>query len=197
MQRHWYIADMSQLFTEVEDPFLPPAPTKWPTILGWIMLILGGLGIIQAIWGFANKSLEVETYQGLPDWMVAAFRMMLICGTAATTLGALSGWYLRKKMRRGYSMAKWWVVLALVINVAGLTMQITKRDDMQAWMKRTMLAQLEKQNLPTQQFTPEMIKGIWYAQAGCGGLLGILPPLVFGIFLLGAKRKEEVALWTH
>ncbi len=188
---------MSQLFTEIEDPFLPQEPTKWPAILGWIMLIWGVLGIIQAIWGFANKSLEVETYQGLPDWIVAAIRMILICGTSVTIIGVFSGWYLRKKMRRGYSLAKCWVVLALVINVAGLTIQITNRDDIQAWMKRTMLAQLEKQNQPTQQFTPEMIKGIWYAQAGCGGLLGILPPLVFGIFLLGAKRKEEVALWTH
>ena len=188
---------MSQIFSEVEDPFLPQAPTKWPTILGWIMLIWGVLGIIQAIWGFANKSLAVETYQGLPDWMVAAFRMIVICGTAVTILGALSGWYLRKNRLRGYSMAKWWVVLCLVLIVVGLAIQISNRDDTQAWLKRTMLAQLEKQNLPTQQFTPEMIKGIWYAQAGCGGLLGILPPLVFGIFLLGAKRKEEVALWTH
>ncbi len=188
---------MSQLFTKVEDPFLTPAPTKWPAILGWLMLILGVLGVILAIWGFASKSLAVETYQGLPDWMVAAFRMSLICGTAVTTLGALSGWYLRKKMRRGYSMAKLWVVLTLVLNVGGLTMQITNRDDMQAWMKRTMLAQFEKQNMPAPAVTPEMLKGIWYAQAGCGGLMGILPPLVFGIFLLGAKRKEEVALWTH
>lgn len=188
---------MSQLFTEVEDPFLPQAPTKWPTILGWLMLIWGVLGVILAIWGFASKSLAVETYQGLPDWMVAAFRMILICGTAVTTLGALSGWYLRKKMRRGYSMAKLWVVLALVLNVGGLTIQITNRDDMQALMKRTMLAQLEKQNQPAPQITPEMIKGIWFAQTGCSGLLGILVPLVFGIFLLGSKRKEEVALWPR
>ena len=188
---------MSQIFSEVEDPFLPQAPTKWPTILGWIMLIWGVLGIIQAIWGFANKSLAVETYQGLPDWMVAAFRMIVICGTAVSILGALSGWYLRKKRLRGYSMAKWWVVLCLVLIVGGLAIQITNRDDMQAWLKRTMLAQLEKQNQPTQQVTPEMIKGIWYAQAGCAGLLGIVPPLVIGVFLLGSKRRAEVATWTH
>ena len=116
---------MSQIFSEVEDPFLPQAPTKWPTILGWIMLIWGVLGIIQAIWGFANKSLAVETYQGLPDWMVAAFRMIVICGTAVTILGALSGWYLRKKRLRGYSMAKWWVVLCLVLNVGPANAQGT------------------------------------------------------------------------
>ena len=186
---------MSQIFAEVEDPFLPQAPTKWPTILGWIMLILGVFGVLSAIWGFFNKSLAVETYLGLPNWIVAAFRMLLICGTVVTVLGALSGWYLRKKMRRGYSMAKLWVVLAL--NVGGLAIQITNRDDMQAWLKRTMLAQLEKQNQPTQQVTPEMIKGIWYAQAGCSGLMGILPPLVIGVFLLGSKRRAEVATWTH
>lgn len=188
---------MSQIFSEVEDPFLPQAPTKWPTVLGWIMLIWGVFGIIFAIWGFAGKSLALETYQGLPDWIVAVFRMILICGTAVTTLGALSGWYLRKKMRRGYSMAKWWVVLCLVLNVGGLAIQIINRDDMQAWMKRTMLAQLEKQNQPTQQFTPEMIKGIWFAQAGCSGLMGIVPPLVIGVLLLGSKRRAEVATWTH
>ena len=92
---------MSQIFAEVEDPFLPQAPTKWPTILGWIMLILGVVGVLSAIWGFFNKSLAVETYQGLPDWIVSALRMLQICGTVVTVLGALSGWYLRKKMRRG------------------------------------------------------------------------------------------------
>lgn len=188
---------MSQIFSEVEDPFLPQAPTKWPTILGWIMLILGVVGVLGAIWGFFNKSLAVETYQGLPDWIVSALRMLQICGTVVTVLGALSGWYLRKKMSRGYSMAKWWVVLCLVLNVVGLAIQISNRDDMQAWLKRTMLAQLEKQNQPTQQLTPEIIKGIWYAQAGCAGLLGIVPPLVIGVFLLGSKRRAEVATWTH
>lgn len=188
---------MSQIFAEVEDPFLPQEPTKWPAILGWIMLIWGILGIIFAIWGFASKSLAVETYQGLPDWMVAVFRMILICGTAVTTLGVFSGWYLRKKMRRGYSMAKWWVVLSIVLNVVGLAIQISNRDDMQAWMKRTMLAQLEKQNQPTQLVTPEMIKVFWYAQAGYSGLIGIVLPLVIGVFLLGSKRRAEVATWTH
>jgi hypothetical protein len=188
---------MTQLFAEVEDPFLPQEPTKWPTILGWIMLIWGIIGIIFAIWGFASKSLAVETYQGLPDWMVAVFRMILICGTAVTTLGVFSGWYLRKKMRRGYSMAKWWVVLCLVLNVGGLAIQIVGRDEMQVLIKRTMLAQLEKQNQPAPELTPQMLKGIWFAQTGCAGLMGILPPLVIGVFLLGSKRRAEVSTWTH
>ncbi len=188
---------MNKIFSEVEDPFLPKARTHWPAIVGWIMLLWGVLGFIFAIWGFASKSLAVETYQGLPDWMVAAFRMISICGTALTTLGALSGWYLRKKLRRGYSMAKLWMVLTLLLNVGGLTIQITNRDDIQALMNRTMLAQLEKQNQPTPQIPPEMIKGIWFAQTGCYGLLGILAPLVIGIYLLGSKRVEEVALWPR
>jgi hypothetical protein len=188
---------MTQLFAEVEDPFLPQESTKWPAILGWIMLIWGIIGIIFAIWGFASKSLAVETYQGLPDWMVAVFRMILICGTAVTTLGVFSGWYLRKKMRRGYSMAKWWVVLCLVLNVGGLAIQIVGRDEMQVLIKRTMLAQLEKQNQPAPELTPQMIKGLWFAQTGCAGLMGILPPLVIGVFLLASKRRAEVSTWTH
>ena len=139
---------MSQIFTEAEDPFLPHAPTKWPSVLGWIMLIWGVLGVIFAIWGFMNKSLAVETYQGLPDWMVAALRAILIFGTAVSILGALSGWYLRKRMRCGYSMTMIWVVLTFLLNVGGLAIQITKRDEMQALMKRNMLAELEKQNQP-------------------------------------------------
>ena len=188
---------MTQLFAEVEDPFLPQEPTKWPAILGWIMLIWGIIGIIFAIWGFASKSLAVETYQGLPDWMVAVFRMILICGTAVTTLGVFSGWYLRKKMRRGYSLAKCWVVLCLVLNVGGLAIQIVGRDEMQVLIKRTMLAQLEKQNQPAPELTPQMLKGLWFAQTGCAGLMGILPPLVIGVFLLGSKRRAEVSTWTH
>lgn len=188
---------MSQIFTEAEDPFLPQAPTKWPSIIGWIMLILGVLGVIFAIWGFMNKSLAVETYQGLPDWMVAALRVMQIAATAVTIIGALSGWFLRKRMRRGYKLAMWWVVLTFLLNVGGLAIQITKRDEMQALMKRNMLAELEKQNQPAPQFTPEMIKGIWFASAGCGGLMGILPPIVIGVILLSAKRKAEVAAWPH
>jgi hypothetical protein len=188
---------MSQIFTEVEDPFLPQAPAKWPSILGWIMLIWGVLGVILAIWGFMNKSLALETYQGLPDWMVAAWRVMQIAGTVVTIIGALSGWFLRKRMRRGYALAMWWVVLTFLLNVGGLAIQITKRDEMQALMKRNMLAELEKQNQPAPQFTPEMIKGIWFASAGCGGLMGILPPIVIGVILLSAKRKAEVAAWPH
>jgi hypothetical protein len=188
---------MSQIFTEVEDPFLPQAPAKWPSILGWIMLIWGVLGVILAIWGFMNKSLALETYQGLPDWMVASWRVMQIAGTVVTIIGALSGWFLRKRMRRGYALAMWWVVLTFLLNVGGLAIQITKRDEMQALMKRNMLAELEKQNQPAPQFTPEMIKGIWFASAGCGGLMGILPPIVIGVILLSAKRKAEVAAWPH
>ena len=188
---------MSQIFTEAEDPFLPHAPTKWPSVLGWIMLIWGVLGVIFAIWSFMNKSLAVETYQGLPDWMVAALRAILIFGTAVSILGALSGWYLRKRMRCGYSMTMIWVVLTFLLNVGGLAIQITKRDEMQALMKRNMLAELEKQNQPAPQFTPEMIKGIWFALVGCGGLMGILPPIVIGVILLSAKRKVEVAAWPH
>jgi len=135
---------MSQIFTEAEDPFLPQAPTKWPSVLGWIMLIWGVLGVIFAIWGFMNKSLAVETYQGLPDWMVAALRAILIFGTAVSILGALSGWYLRKRMRCGYSMTMIWVVLTFLLNVGGLAIQITKSDEMQTLMKRNMLAELEK-----------------------------------------------------
>ena len=188
---------MSQIFTEAEDPFLPQAPTKWPSIIGWIMLIWGVLGVILAILGFMNKSLALETYQGLPDWMVAAWRVMQIAGTVVTIIGALSGWFLRKRMRRGYALAMWWVVLTFLLNVGGLAIQITKRDEMQALMKRNMLAELEKQNQPAPQFTPEMIKGIWFASAGCGGLMGILPPIVIGVILFSAKRKAEVAAWPH
>ena len=188
---------MSQIFTQAEDPFLPQAPTKWPSIIGWIMLIWGVLGVILAIWGFMNKSLALETYQGLPDWMVAAWRVMQIAGTVVTIIGALSGWFLRKRMRRGYALAMWWVVLTFLLNVGGLAIQITKRDEMQALMKRNMLAELEKQNQPAPQFTPEMIKGIWFASAGCGGLMGILPPIVIGVILFSAKRKAEVAAWPH
>ena len=161
------------------------------------MLIWGVLGVILAIWGFMNKSLALETYQGLPDWMVAAWRVMQIAGTVVTIIGALSGWFLRKRMRRGYALAMWWVVLTFLLNVGGLAIQITKRDEMQALMKRNMLAELEKQNQPAPQFTPEMIKGIWFASAGCGGLMGILPPIVIGVILLSAKRKAEVAAWPH
>ena len=188
---------MSQIFTEAEDPFLPQASTKWPSVLGWIMLILGVLGVIFAIWGFMNKSLAVETYLGLPDWMVAVFRLAQIVSAGLAILGALSGWFLRKRMRRGYSMTLIWVVLAFLMSVGFLAIQITKRDEMQAWTKRTMLAELEKQNQPMPQFTPEMIKGIWFASAGCGGLMGILPPIVIGVILLSAKRKAEVAAWPH
>ena len=188
---------MSQIFTQAEDPFLPQAPTKWPSIIGWIMLIWGVLGVILAILGFMNKSLALETYQGLPDWMVAAWRVMQIAGTVVTIIGALSGWFLRKRMRRGYALAMWWVVLTFLLNVGGLAIQITKRDEMQALMKRNMLAELEKQNQPAPQFTPEMIKGIWFASAGCGGLMGILPPIVIGVILFSAKRKAEVAAWPH
>ena len=161
------------------------------------MLIWGVLGVILTIWGFMNKSLALETYQGLPDWMVAAWRVMQIAGTVVTIIGALSGWFLRKRMRRGYALAMWWVVLTFLLNVGGLAIQITKRDEMQALMKRNMLAELEKQNQPAPQFTPEMIKGIWFASAGCGGLMGILPPIVIGVILFSAKRKAEVAAWPH
>ena len=188
---------MSQIFTEAEDPFLPQAPTKWPSVLGWIMLIWGVLGVIFAIWGFMNKSLALETYQGLPDWMVAAWRVMQIAGTVVTIIGALSGWFLRKRMRRGYSMTMIWVVLTFLISVGFFAIQITKRDEMQAWTKRTMLVAFEKQNQPAPQFTPEMIKGIWFASAGCGGLMGILTPIVIGVILFSAKRKAEVAAWPH
>ncbi len=188
---------MTQIFTEAEDPFLPQAPTKWPSILGWIMLIWGVLGVILAAVGFANKSLALETYQGLPDWVVASLRAILICGTAVTILGAVSGWYLRKRMRRGYSMTMIWVVLSFLLNVGGLAIQITKRDEMQAWMKRNMLVELEKQNQPAPQLTSQMIKGIWFAQVGCAGLMGILPPIVIGVILSSAKRKSEVASWSH
>jgi hypothetical protein len=129
--------------------------------------------------------------------MVASWRVMQIAGTVVTIIGALSGWFLRKRMRRGYALAMWWVVLTFLLNVGGLAIQITKRDEMQALMKRNMLAELEKQNQPAPQFTPEMIKGIWFASAGCGGLMGILPPIVIGVILLSAKRKAEVAAWPH
>ena len=188
---------MSQIFTEVEDPFLPQAPVKWPSILGWIMLIWGVLGVILAALGFANKSLALETYQGLPDWVVASLRAILICGTVVTILGAISGWYLRKRMRRGYSMTMIWVVLTFLISVGFFAIQITKRDEMQAWTKRTMLVAFEKQNQPAPQLTSQMIQGIWFAQVGCTGLIGILPPIVIGVILLSAKRKAEVAAWPH
>ena len=188
---------MSQIFTEAEDPFLPHAPTKWPSVLGWIMLIWGVLGVIFAIWGFMNKSLAVETYLGLPDWMVAVFRLSQILNAGLAILGAMSGWFLRKRMRRGYSMTMIWVVLVFLMSVGFLAIQITKRDEMQAWTKRTMLAELEKQNQPAPQLTSEMIQGIWFAQVGCVGLMAILPPIVIGVILLSAKRKAEVAAWPH
>lgn len=188
---------MSQIFTEAEDPFLPQAPTKWPSVLGWIMLIWGVLGVIFAIWGFMNKSLAVETYLGLPDWMVAVFRLTQMLNAGLAILGAMSGWFLRKRIRRGYSMTMIWVVLTFLISVGFFAIQITKRDEMQAWTKRTMLVAFEKQNQPAPQFTSEMIQGIWFAQVGCTGLMAILPPIVIGVILLSAKRKAEVAAWPH
>lgn len=90
-----------------------------------------------------------------------------------------------------------WVVLAFLISVGFLAIQITKRDEMQAWTKRTMLVAFEKQNQPAPQLTSQMIKGIWFAQVGCAGLMGILPPIVIGVILSSAKRKSEVASWSH
>ncbi|MSR33615.1 MAG: hypothetical protein EXS12_02265 [Phycisphaerales bacterium] len=187
---------MSQQFSEVEDPFLPPAPTKWPTILGWIMLIWGVLGVISYIWSLASNSLAVETYQGLPNWMVAAVRMSILLGIAMSLLGVVAGWFLRKKKRRGYSLTMIWVVLSLAITVVTVAIQIIGREDMQALMQRKLLEVSDKIPQPPLQMTPEMIKGIWFAQVGCPGIMGILPPLVIGFILISPKRRAEVATWT-
>lgn len=188
---------MTQNFSEVEDPYLPPAKTKWPAVLGWILFAWSILGVCMTIFGIFNKSLSNETYQGLPDWMVAAIRVLFVCGSALSLVGLGGGWFLRQRLRRGYSLTKIWVILSLILTTASLSIQIIGRDDMQLLIKRKTLEAMDKGGQPTDKMTPEVFKTIWLAQVGCGGVLGYVPPIVFGALLMANRRRIEVSTWPR
>ncbi|MCE9620379.1 MAG: hypothetical protein K8R92_10820 [Planctomycetes bacterium] len=187
---------MTQNFSEVDDPYLPPAASKWPAVIGWILLAWCGLGVCFEIYGFtAGKSLSTETYLGLPDWMIAAIRMLTILGAVGTALGLAAGWLLRKRQRRGFMLTKLWVLFSLVLGVAWMAVEIGGREEMTELIKRNYMKEMEKSPQPAPQMTPEMFKGIFIAQLGCIGIFAFVPPIVIGALLLSKRRREETATW--
>jgi hypothetical protein len=188
---------MTNTFSDVDDPYLPVTGTKWPSVIGWILLCWCGLGVCFGLYGFTlGKSLSTETYLGLPDWMVACIRMLTVVGFLLAILGIVAGWRLRQRRKIAPILVKSWVAASLVLGAAWIAVEMGGRDEMTELIRRNILKEIEKSGQQAPELKPEMPKGIFAAQLGCIGFFSFVPPLVIGGIIMTRSRREEAATWA-
>ncbi len=175
---------------------VPSRPSTWPTVLGVIAIVLGGLGALGGCWGVVAVPLMeaflgtapggtvpgVALYQGWTWW--------IMLGSAITTCLAVlllvSGIGMLKHLRWGVTAACWWAILKMVFVVVNI---------IPAYMM-----QQEQFEALSQQGVPAMGGGLFAVVGVFSIVFGLVWGCALPVFLLiwfaRATIKAETADWS-
>lgn len=181
----------------VAEPYLEPERRSWPLVLGILAAIWGGIGVVSsglALAGIGQDAQPAVMRGGLGS------ALNTVAGLLAAGLLA-AGVQLMRRQVSGVMLLRTWVPLAVLVQVAVLSLMVAHREEFERSMRESMEREAEaraaKGGAAASQLPAGFEKAMFSIGLGCGGVAAIVPPAVAAFFVFGRRGREAVAEWSR
>lgn len=188
---------------------VPNRPAAWPSVVGVICIVFGGLGVLGGLWGAASNimmllgTMPVQPMGGGPTNidLLPTFRTMapmVITGEALKVVLSVAlilvGVAMHKRNPIARPAAVWWSIAKIVLSIAVAAVTAWVQYEI---MTEVMNAMSQDPNVPAQM--KGVMTGVMAGAIGMAVLFGIAWGGALPIFLLiwfsRAKVRAEVQRW--
>lgn len=177
--------------------YLAPQPRQWPTVIGILGILWGGVGLLSAVWGLVAAALGREQPGVVRGPVTMAFFVLGSLIGAMLLAGAIQ---LLRRKASGVQLVQAWIPLAFLLGSANVVHMVVEREQLERSLREAMEQQMEeasKRSGRSAQAMPEgMVTFMWGSSVACGGLAALIPPLIPAFFVFGRRGREAVAEWT-
>lgn len=172
-------------------PYLEPERRTWPTVIGILAVLWGGIGLISAVAALAGVGQQEQ-----PPFMRAGVGAALTAaGAAAAALLVLAGVQLLRRRAASIQLMRAWIPLTLVVQLGSIGFMATHREEFEAAMRDRMEEQAEKAGAKAPQLPAGFERFMVTMTLACGGVLAVVPPAVAAIFVFGRRGREALVEW--
>lgn len=190
---------------------VPDRPAAWPSVVGVLCMVFGGLGVLGGVWGAASNimmllgTMPVQPMGGGPTNidLLPTFRTMapLVIGGEALKVVLsvaliLVGVAIHKRKPIARPAAVWWSIAKIVLSIAVAAVT--------AWVQYEIMSEVidamsQDPNVPAQM--KGVMSGVMAGAIGMAVLFGIAWGGALPIFLLiwftRARVRAEVQRWAE
>ncbi len=199
-------AEQAPSMPPLSDPAeVPPSPSTWPTAIGVIAIVLGGLGALGGCVGAFSPLFmgmiqsivpegQVTGLEGMLDWAVWLVAVSIVSMLIAVLL-LVAGIGITKRRAWGPKVALVWaglkMIFVIVHSVAGYLIQIAQFEAMQE-------AMANDQNMPAGMgaFMGSLMQAFGIFGLLIGVLWGWALPVFLFIWFARKKIRTETATWA-
>ena len=199
-------AEQASGITPPSDPAeMPPSPSTWPTAIGVIAIVLGGVGALFGCFGAFSPLFmgmmqsiapegQVTGLEGMMDWVVWIVAVSIAAMLIAVLL-LVAGIGITKRRAWGPKVALVWaglkMIFVIVHSVIGYLVQIAQFEAMQE-------AIANGQNMPTGMgtFMGIMMQALGIFWVLIGVLWGWALPVFLFVWFARKKIRTETAGWA-
>lgn len=178
------------------EAYLEPEPRSWPTALGILAALWGGIGLVSSGMAVAGVGQQAQ-----PAIMRGGLGAALSAVAALLALALLvGGVQLMRRRVAGVRLLQVWAPLSVLAQGAVLAIMVTHRAEFEESFRAEMERQAEARAAKVGQAAPALPQGmekVMYAFGlGCGGVAAIVPPAIAAIFVFGRRGREAVTEWS-
>lgn len=178
------------------ETYLEPEPRNWPTVLGVLAALWGGIGLVTS--GMAAAGIGQQAQPAIIRGGV---------GSAVNAVAALlalallvGGVQLMRRRVAGIRLLQAWAPLGVLVQGAVLAIMVTHRAEFEESFRAEMERQSEARASKAGQAAPPVPQGmekVMYALGlGCGGAAAVVPPAIAAVFVFGRRGREALAEWS-
>lgn len=176
-------------------------PRTWPTVIGVLGVLWGGIGLASGLW-----SLVVELSGNMPASQMAfsgpVEQVAGVLGLLVASLLLVGSIQLLRRKPMGIRIIRAWIPLSLLVGLFGVGLFVKNRDAFEKGFLEAMKQAAEESEKTTGRPAPMPIgdetfaSAIWVSSAACSGVMALLPPLVPVIFVYGRRGREAMSEWS-
>jgi hypothetical protein len=192
------IAEAEQLSVQVpESAYLERPARQWPTVIGILAILWGGVGCLSGVWSLIAELAGVSPTPGLVGPLERAVGLL---GLLIAGLLVVGGIQLLRRRPMGVQLIQAWIPLRLIVGLIGVGLLYRNRDAFEAATQEAFERQAEESSKrsgqPAPEIPPQMVTFMWGTSVACGGLAALIPPLVPALFVFGRRGREAMAEWS-
>ena len=177
--------------------YLSPQPRQWPTVIGILAILWGGVGLVSALWGLVASAMG-KAQPGFAQGSLG--KAFFVLGSLLSAMILVGGVQLLRRKASGVQLVQAWIPLAILLGAANVIHMVVDREQFEGALREAMEQQMEETSKRTGKPAPQLPEGMvafmWGSSVACVGLAALVPPLIPVFFVFGRRGREAVAEWT-
>lgn len=179
--------------------YLEREPERWPTVMGILSLLWGGVVAVSGIVGVAGMIQERRggTADITTGPAAVALGLLGVCMALALMLGGVQ---LLRRRAMAIGLLKAWVVLSLLAQVASTSFMVGNRDAFEESLREKMQASIDEQASRSGGKATAMPAGmsrvILISGMACGGVMAFGSAGLMAFFVFGRRGREAETAWS-